>query len=326
MTPAEYGAIPWRKELAPFHPDWLTEHAPDEHWVLINRTGVDSSGRLSLWWRDTPPYRKQHVGFIGHFAARDAASAATLLEHACQRLTEQGCTLAVGPLDGTTWRSYRLLTERGPEPRFFLEPDNPDDWPTHFVRAGLLPLAGYYSALNPRLSPADPRLPALARAAANRGVALRPIALDDFDVELRRVYALCAREFQQNLFYSPISQADFLAQYTPIRPHLRPDLILLAECDGELVGFLFALPDLLQAQRGQTVDTVILKTMAVAGELRNCGLGTLLIARAQADAAVAGFRRSIFALMSEDNASRRISEHYATTMRRYVLFGRELGR
>ena len=36
---------------------------------------------------------------------------------------------AVGPLDGSTWRRYRLVTERGVEPPFFMEPDNPDDWP-----------------------------------------------------------------------------------------------------------------------------------------------------------------------------------------------------
>ena len=64
----------------------------------------------------------------------------------------------------------------------------------------------------------------------------------------------------------------------------------------------------------------------IAADLRRIGLGSLLIARVQAAAAAAGFRRSIFALMSEDNASRRISDRYATTMRRYTLFARELSR
>ena len=40
-----------------------------------------------------------------------------LLGPGAGRGLESGCTLAVGPMDGSTWRCYRLLTERGTEPR-----------------------------------------------------------------------------------------------------------------------------------------------------------------------------------------------------------------
>ena len=54
-------------------------------------------------------------------------------------------------------------------------------------------------------------------------------------------------------------------------PHARPDLILMAERAGDLVGFMFAVPDLLQARRGESVDTIILKTMAVDPSCRAIG-------------------------------------------------------
>jgi hypothetical protein len=37
-----------------------------------------------------------------------------------------------------------------------------------------------------------------------------------------------------------------------------------------------------------------------------------------------GFRRAIHALMHETNVSRRLSDRYARTMRRYALFSRPL--
>ena len=43
--------------------------------------------------------------------------------------------MAVGPMDGSTWRRYRFITERGAEPAFFLETYNPDVWPLNFTGA-----------------------------------------------------------------------------------------------------------------------------------------------------------------------------------------------
>src|SRR5262249_23122988 len=146
---------------------------------------------------------------------------------ACDRLAEQGCSLAVGPLDGTTWNRYRLLTERGPDPLFFLEPDNPDDWPAHFTSAGFAPLAQYFSAVNEQLGEIDTEMKEISRRAGAQGITERCIELGRFEEELRRIHALSVASFRQNFLYSPIGVEDFLAQYQGIRPYVRPDLVLL---------------------------------------------------------------------------------------------------
>src|SRR5439155_18340435 len=130
------------------------------------------------------------LGLLGHYGVRAGAAAAPLLALACDRLAAHGCTLAVGPMDGSTWQRYRLLTERGSEPAFFLEPDNPDDWPGHFTAAGFTALAHYYSALNADLEREDPRLAAVAGRLSAAGVTVRPLQLDRFDDELRGIFAL----------------------------------------------------------------------------------------------------------------------------------------
>lgn len=308
----------------PLHPDMVVRQAPDLSILLANATG-QSLARCSLWWRQTPAYADHTVGYVGHYAVSDPAAAPALLDIALERLALEGCTLAVGPVDGNTWQRYRLLTERGTEPPFFLEPDNPDEWPGQFTVAGFTSLAGYCSALNSDLTVDDPRLADLERRVGERNVTIQPLRAERFDEEMRRVHALSLISFRDNFLYSPISEADFLAQYAPIRPYLRPDLVLLAEWGGELVGYIFAIPNLVQAQSGSLMDTAIVKTMAVHPDHAGFGLGSLLMARCQQAIRAAGFKRAIHALFHESNRSGRISSHTARVIRRYTLFARPLG-
>ncbi|MBI1880254.1 MAG: N-acetyltransferase [Chloroflexi bacterium] len=245
--------------LPPLNPDGVYRQKAEAHWWLNDHYG-NVVARCSLWWGQTPPYLGHHLGFIGHYAARDLETARQILALACDQLVAQGCTMAVGPIDGNTWQPYRLITQRGSEPIFFLEPDNPADWPAHFTESGFTTLANYFSALDNRLRPLDSRLAKAAERAAKQDIEIRTANLTAFETELHHLYTLSIASFQDNFLYSPISEADFIAQYQPIRPYLRSELILIAAQADRPIGFMFALPDLLQAQRGQPIDTVILKT------------------------------------------------------------------
>jgi GNAT superfamily N-acetyltransferase len=285
----------------------LARQRPDE--MLLVRDGEAVVARCGLWFGR---------GLVGHYYAASAAAGATVLNAACARLAMEGCSLAVGPMDGNTWERYRLLTERGEEPPFFLEPDNPDDWPGHFAAAGFSPIARYCSAVCEGLSGDVPRL-------REGDITIRQIDLSRFTDELVRLHRLSLVCFVENLFYTPISEADFLSLYAPARAFVRQELVLLAEKEGELVGFIFAVPDLLQKMRGEAVDSVVVKTMAVHPDHAGRGMGGHLMARVHQAARECGFRRAIHALFHEDNFSGRISRHTARIIRRYELFARPLG-
>jgi L-amino acid N-acyltransferase YncA len=321
------------EELAVFTPaegmtlvsaEELTRHCPDAHWQLTD-VGTSVVARCSLWWNCVPAYPAERLGFIGHYAARDREAAAQLLHHACAELAQQGCTLAVGPLDGTTWRRYRLLVERGSEPTFFLEPDNPDDWPLHFMHAGFTEFASYSSALNTDLDYVDPRMTAVAERMERQEVVIRPIDLNRFDAELDAIFDLSLTGFQHNFLYTPISREEFKASYRKVQPYLRPELTLLAEHAGRPVGFLFAIPDLAQAQRGAAIDTVVMKSIAVLPGKSYGGLGNLLMVRTIGNIRELGYRRAIHALVYDgNNSARNMSAQYASPMRRYALYSRAL--
>ena len=145
--------------IAPVDPHDRLRHAPDRHLMAI---GDDETlrGRASCWWTETPALTGERVGLVGHYAAADGAGAAAVLAAACATLAREGCSLAIGPMDGSTWRRYRWVVERGSAPPFFLEPDNPGTAPAEFAAAGFDVLATYTSAGTGDLAQADPRLAA----------------------------------------------------------------------------------------------------------------------------------------------------------------------
>lgn len=292
-----------------------------EHTFLLTRTGR-LLGRLSCWWTATPHFEEHRIGVIGHYAAVDEESGCRVLSEACSLLARQGCRLAVGPMDGNTWRRYRFIVERGHEPPFVLEPDNPDDWPHHWRAAGFSTLATYASAVNEQLQCQDLRTAAALARLKDRGITIRSLDVERADAELEAIFELSLRSFSDNFLYTPIAREEFTAQYRRILPHVRPELVLIGEQDAELIGYLFAMPDVMQAVRGAPVDTIVLKTLAVAPAVRGLGLGGVLLDSAQREAYRLGFRRAIHALFHEQNLSARISARYATPMRRYALFSR----
>ena len=96
---------------------------------MLRGDGDIESARCAVVER-TPPYAGHRLGLIGHYAARDVTAAARLLDLARTVLAEHGCTLAVGPMDGSTWQNYRLIIELGDEPPLSWSPIIQTDGPT----------------------------------------------------------------------------------------------------------------------------------------------------------------------------------------------------
>jgi len=310
-------------DLPTFDPTVLLSQHADAHLLVSKSDKI--TARCSLWWKTAPGLEGQALGYIGHYSAANPSDAASLLDGAKKLLQEQNCALAVGPIDGNTWRRYRLVTDAGTEPPFFLEPANPPEWPDHFRNTGFTPLAEYYSALNQDLSYSDPRIQRAEKRLKDEGIVIRGFRQDAFLDELKKIYAVSAISFTSNFLYTPLDEASFIAQYKAVEALIDPRFVFIAEHEGNPIGYIFAIPDHTQTQRGQTVDTIILKTVALLPGRTFAGLGSVLVDKVHITAHGFGFKRAIHALMHETNKSRNISGHYAQTIRRYTLFAHRLG-
>jgi GNAT superfamily N-acetyltransferase len=314
VEPAHFGQQP---DLPHLPTAQLVQQAPDRHYRWqINGNWI---AHCSLWWRHT----LDGLGVIGHYWATDAI-APEVLRIAIRDLANWGCWRAVGPMDGQTWNTYRAISDRGTHPPFFLEPSLSERTATQFTAAQFHPLATYTSAIATDLTRRNPKYRRAAQRLSHLGVRFRAANLDQAIAELQRIHALSIQSFQHNLLYRPITLPHFLDQYQPLLPLLDPALIQLAEQGDHLIGVAFAIPDYNQAQRGDPITQVILKTVATWPDRRYAGLGGLLVERIHAIAQKLGYHAVIHALMHDANPSRNLSQFYAHPMRHYVLFERSL--
>jgi GNAT superfamily N-acetyltransferase len=310
--------------LSSFDSGCLARHTADAHWVALDSVGR-IAGRVSAWWRQTPEHPAGRLGYIGHYGAADDTAGRQLLDAACRELAAQGCALAAGPIDGSTWRNYRFVTGGDSSSPFFLEPVNPAAWPRHFGESGFSSMAGYYSSVDEDLARDDDER---GHRAADRlskiGVTLRPLGAGNFAGELQALHPLISACFQGGYLYQPLPEGEFTAQYEAIRPYVNPELVMIAMHEERPVGLIFTLADALQARADRPVDTAIIKTLCVLPERRYAGLGSFLVAANRRRARALGYRRLIHALMHEANKSLSISARYGDSFRRYTLFSKPL--
>ena len=271
-------------------------------------------------------------GLVGWYEALDGEAGAALLARAGEMLAERGAARVLGPMNGSTWKRYRLALPPGPgEPAptpFLTEPVNPPDYPAHFLAAGYAVAAEYES----RAAPLAPDAPAAAGGVPPLPDGVRIAALDPgrFDETLREIFDLSAAAFAENLFYTPIGFAEFAAAYLRVKPLLDPELVRLARgADGRLLAFVFAFPDPFDrvpdasggAPRPRGLR-VVLKTLATAPEARGLGLGGRLSAEVHRVASGRGAPSVVHALMQVDNDSTNISGRLrGEPFRRYALYG-----
>lgn len=301
----------------------LTSNDPDLEFSTDPKDGSDRA-TVAAWTRGVTSWDGLRTAAIDTPQAPVASRGAAAIERALDALRRDGFEAVIGPMRGNTWRRYRLVVERGEREAFFMEPWTSDEDLAAFERAGFQPIAHYVSAEVTDLSITDPRLERAEQRLTAAGISIRPIDLDRFDDELDAVYELSLTAFDQNPFYTPIDRGAFIAMYRPIQEHIAPELVTIAEKDGDVVGFLFGIPDLDQARRGSITDTVIIKSLARAKSRTYSGLGALLMQQCHHTAMRLGMRRAIHALMHEANTSLRVSSRYARIFRRYALYGRRL--
>jgi L-amino acid N-acyltransferase YncA len=304
--------------------------SPDESWVQIDDDNK-VVGHFSIWYCETPMVDGKTSGFVGHYYARNAVVGKKLLHLACKLLGCHGCKIAVGPVDGNTWRRYRLVCGTTGIPRFVMEPQNPMDYPTHFLDAGFTTLATYSSSILDTKSDfvqsletsVDQPKSFTRQSKTLENTSIRPINLDNFERELIDIYGIACDAFAENFLYSEISEFEFLARYKPLMPLVVPDLILIAEHERQPVGFVMAVPD--PANSNCVVKTAVVKTIGRIQDDRFRGLGKLLMSECHMRAERLGFTSLIHALYKDDNTSSAYSTiHDAQVFRRYAVYGKNL--
>ena len=233
-------------------------------------------------------------------------------------LRSQGCTTALGPMQGCTWLAYRANLGPHEEPPFHGEPKARAE---PFETAGYRVVGRYSSTAcdhGPQMALADRVGPALTA----RGWTLGDLrSLGAPGPALQAIHATVLDSFQDALAWVPIRFTDFAGLYGGDATRSDPELVLIARApDGSIGGFCFCFCDPLHPSPAR----LIVKTLAVRPGWRRMGVGQWLVGEAHRIAHRRGYAYGVHALMWNRSQSQRITAHGGRVFRRYVLFGKDL--
>lgn len=229
----------------------------------------------------------------------------------------------LGPMDGSTWNAYRLVSSEQEKP-FLLEPVTPPYLTDFFQQDGWGSLAAYHSQYTDSLNDNWHKVISKYETFIHKGVQFSKFdksKAPDLFVELA---TFCNNAFSKNFLFSPIATADFVAKMMPVLPILNPEFTLLARNkSGHIIGFIFAYEDLLNKEN----KTLVIKTLARDADAKYRGLGAVLLSKVIKSAKEKGFVAGIHALMLKTNVSTKVSTDYdGKDYRQYTLFSKSAQR
>lgn len=324
-------------------------------------------GTAQYWlaWRDGRPvgrisaqidhlYLQRHGADTGHFgfldATDDPAVFGALLGAAERWLAERGMRRILGPLSLSTNEECGLLVEGFEAPPMLMMGFAPRYAAGHLAALGLRKARDLvaYDLVIPDPSPAAiqrriARLPTIARAA------LRPLDMSRYDSELMTVIDIFNDAWSENWGFVPFTEPEMRHAARSMRPLIRPDLVWIAELDGEAAAMIVCLPNLNEAIAGLNGRILPFGWIRLLWRLKVAGLesgrvllmglrkrhhksaiGTVLIyallERLRVGMLRAGLRRVELSWVLEDNlAMRRVIEDIgARVYKTYRIFEKEI--
>ena len=257
--------------LSDKHPFW--RHA--ERALFLAREHGQLLGRVAaILDKRYVEFHDEDVGYFGFFEAHeDPQICNALLDAVSEWLRAKGLTKFIGPMNPSTNYECALLIEGFDRPPAVMMPYNPPYYATVLEQCGLRKardLVALEAVIGQQ--PVE-RLNRLAERVLKRhpGLVVRPVNLRRFGEEVRGIREIYNSAWEKNWGFVPLEddEIDWLAQQ--LKPIVEPELLQIAEVDGEPAGFLLALPDanfVLKKLNGRLGPVGILKALWYSRKIR----------------------------------------------------------
>lgn len=226
------------------------EHARVQFFLA--RRGDRVVGTIAAFTNDQyNQFQGVNVGWFGFFEVlHDPEAGAGLLQAAEEWARRAGHTSILGPAQFSTNDEVGLLVDGFDDPPRILMTYNPRYYAEFIEAAGfrkaqdLLAYRANLDEVNGQGGP-PPKLLRVIEAMKRRGrFVVRSIEMKDFDREVERVKVLYNRSWARNWGFVPMTDPEIARLGEQLKAILDPDLVAVAEKDGEMVGFGLTLPDL----------------------------------------------------------------------------------
>lgn len=241
-------ALPLRREvyelLDPARNPWF-EHARCR--LFLAERGGRVVGRISA---QVDELVQEHMGAgtgqFGFFASEDDPAIGAMLFDAAEGwLRDQGMTRALGPFSLSIWDEPGLLIEGFDHPPTVMMGHARPWWRTQVEARGYRKardLFTYDLKIDAPLPPAAQRV--VRTGESHKRLVVRETRMADYDREAAIILDILNDAWAGNWGFTPLTPAEALYGGKKLKPIVRPDLVRIAEYDGEPIAFMFTLPDL----------------------------------------------------------------------------------
>lgn len=247
--------------------------------------------------------------FFGFFECIDEDCFALLWQELLGEAKTKGITSLFGPVNGTIWHPYRVVTSSVEAPFFPSESISRLEYAGWLANQKPLEVFEYHSAYRTDYTPIIVATRNSYQNAIDSGVLLRTETIDTNNIQ--ELYALAVEVFSQNPGYVHLSIEEFVALYSSDKISRNNATLYTARIDGKLVGFCLNL---------ENNQTLIMKTIAVAPNIQQKGIGNALVHKIHIDAVASGFTKVIYALVRKDNNVRHFPTDKITVFREYAAY------
>ncbi len=190
-------------------------------------------------------FHKTRLGFFGMFECIDEISVAqTLFDAAAAWNRSRGFEQMLGPVSFSTNYECGVLVEGFDAPPVVMMAYNPRYYPKLYQSCGLEKAKDLWAfELSSSVNAPEKVVRISEKIRQREDVTVRPLNLNDFEGEVRRIKEIYNSAWERNWGFVPVTDREFDHLAREMRPLVVPELIFLAEVKGEPVAFSMTLPD-----------------------------------------------------------------------------------
>ena len=263
--------------------------------------------------------QNEKAGFFGFFECiNDGEVSDALLSRVYDELRSHGMGIMRGPMNFSTNEECGFLIEGFDTSPMLMTPYNPSYYNDLMNAYGMSKSKDLYAFIYHTKERLPEKVLRVAALAERRGISVRHIDKKNFMTDMQAFQRLYNSAWQGNWGFVPLSDEELAYNAGKLKPIAVPELTLIAEKDGEPVGFLGMVPDynfVLKRMNGRLNPVSILKALyysrkipdlrllllGIKPEYRNRGVDALLFREGFKGIKDGNYKRVEFSWILEDN-------------------------
>ncbi|MDE8652392.1 N-acetyltransferase [Novosphingobium album (ex Liu et al. 2023)] len=239
------------EEVEKFTPGKNPFFAHARHQLFLARRGGRPVGRISAHIDELALAQPVEQGMgpgtgnWGAIEAEDEASAKALIATAEDWLRAQGMTRVIAPMNLSVWEEPGLLVRGHDHPPMVMMAHHAARYQPWIESAGYQRVKTLYTYdldVRKEYPPLIQRI--IASGEKNPKIRVREVELKRFDEEAAIICDILNDAWSDNWGFVPFTPEEIAYTGKKLKPLVRPDLIRIAEYEGEPVAFMMTLPDL----------------------------------------------------------------------------------